>query len=1078
MSVRVDQQDQTGSDTVFVRRRRVGRALGMFVVGIFGVILIALFVLWLARKPIANNVIAKELARRGVHATYHLDRIGLRTQRISNLVIGNPARPDLTAKSAQVEMRILLNGGVEVYRIVARGVRLRGRLVGGKVSWGELDRLLPKPKNVKTPFKFPDIAVDIADSTIGLATPFGPVGFAVVGQGNLTGGFKGRLAVASPRLVPGKCELIALRSEVAVSITARRPHVAGPLTAQTFTCAASHLAIAQPRLELDSDFSESFGSFDGKGRLSTPALVAGANGLANLVANVRFNGTPTNVSGGINLAAQKARLASIVADATRLKGRYSLDAAKGEIAMVADYDATRAALPAAMVASLTKPLAAAAKTPIGPISTAIGEALRRTAGGFDAKGSLRLVNFAGGGAVRIERADVAGPNGARIRVGGRDGVTYYWPTGRIRVDSLIETQGGGLPTGRIELRQPRGFGPTSGEARFAPYAAGPSRLALDPVRFAAARDGTTEVSTTALLDGPFSGGFVTGLRVPIEGRLGGPLGFSFGHSCLDTRFQSLSVGAMKLGPTRLPICPLGAAIVAQRPGEPLVLGAVAQKVQLAGKLGKGPVRITAARARMLGTDRFDASALGMRLGDPAAPVLLEAKQLDGRFGAKGLAGTFAGGGGIIGRVPLLMSEARGRWTFAKALTVDGAMTVSDRSEKTKFRPLATDNVHFVLAGDTIRTTGTLRHPASGAVVTDVTILHRLASGKGEATLEVPGIRFSQAGLQPDNLTPLTEGVIALVDGTVRGRGRIDWNGTKVTSTGDFGSEGTDLAAAFGPVTGIRGNIHFTDLLGLESAPGQTFQLASVNPGILVENGTMRFQLLAGQLVKVEQGDWPFMGGRLVLRETILNFGKPTPKRLTFAVDGLDAHILIDTFDFKEISADGIFDGVLPMIFDDNGGRIVGGRLDSRAPGGALRYNGVVNKANLGLFGGIAFNALRDLRFRNMIVRLDGDLAGEFATTLTVDEVALGNNKTQRLIRNVLKKVPFKFNVSIKGPFRALIGTAKSFKDPRTTIHDALPTPLANLPDSAVTIRMDETQKQTQTPVKDQVTVTKKPDGRR
>ena len=34
--------------------------------------------------------------------------------------------------------------------------------------------------------------------------------------------------------------------------------------------------------------------------------------------------------------------------------------------------------------------------------------------------------------MRIERADVAGPNGARIRVGGRDGVTYYWPTGRIR----------------------------------------------------------------------------------------------------------------------------------------------------------------------------------------------------------------------------------------------------------------------------------------------------------------------------------------------------------------------------------------------------------------------------------------------------------------------------------------------------------------------------------------------------------------------------------------------------------------------------------------------------------------------
>ena len=130
-----------------------------------------------------------------------------------------------------------------------------------------------------------------------------------------------------------------------------------------------------------------------------------------------------------------------------------------------------------------------------------------------------------------------------------------------------------------------------------------------------------------------------------------------------------------------------------------------------------------------------------------------------------------------------------------------------------------------------------------------------------------------------------------------------------------------------------------------------------------------------------------MGGRLILEETILNFGRPTAKRLTFQVEGLDAHTFVSALGFKEVDATGTFDGVLPMIFDESGGRIVGGRLDSRPGGGSLAYNGVVNKADLGTMGNIAFNALRDLRFNSMIIRLDGDLAGEFTTRMAEDKIA-------------------------------------------------------------------------------------------
>ena len=63
---------------------------------------------------------------------------------------------------------------------------------------------------------------------------------------------------------------------------------------------------------------------------------------------------------------------------------------------------------------------------------------------------------------------------------------------------------------------------------------------------------------------------------------------------------------------------------------------------------------------------------------------------------------------------------------------------------------------------------------------------------------------------------------------------------------------------------------------------------SINPGIIVDNGVIHYQLLPNNLVKIERGEWPFMGGRLILQETVLNFGSPSAKRLTFELQGFDA----------------------------------------------------------------------------------------------------------------------------------------------------------------------------------------------
>ncbi|MES2119182.1 MAG: YdbH domain-containing protein [Pseudomonadota bacterium] len=1063
-----------GQGTVIVRRRSWTRVLSFAALGLLLLVVVAIAIAWIERRPIANQFLNKEFKSRGVTATYRLDRVGFRTQQVSNLVIGDPRRPDLVARFAQVQMRLKWDGNFEVYRIIARGVRLRGRLANGKVSWGQVDKLLPAPSTTSKPFTLPNVAVDLADTTISLATPFGPLGAAIQGNGRLSGGFKGRIAVASPRLVPGRCEAINVRTNLAVAVVAKRPQVDGPVALDRLVCSASRFDVVGPRFDAKASFNEAFTSVDGSGRMAIQTLNAGDNGLAAFNGELTYKGSLLQVDGRVKLAAQKSRLATTFAERTRFNGEYHLGIKGGTFALNGQFAADNGKLDPSVLAGVTQPLAAAASTPIGPIAANISKAIAQTAGHFNASGRIKVVNFPGGGGARITDADVRGPGGARAHIFGGSGVTYYWPAAGLRIDGNIEMGGGGLPQGRVTLRQPHPGSPMSGVAEIAPYAAGGQRLALAPIRFGPGPGNSTAVRTVAQLDGAIPNGRVRALRLPISGRIGKGGSFAFGTSCAVVTWNQFAMSSIRFGPTRLPVCPIGSAIVSKGPGGSVRTAARINAPVLNGRLGDQPLRVAAANGEIV-AQNFVFNRFGLKLGKAEAPITFDAGLLTGAFARGGFDGRFTDGKAIIGTVPLLLTDGTGKWAYRNSrLAVDSALMVSDRSDQPRFYPLKSNDVHMTIAGDYVRANGSLFHPASGTRVTDVTIEHQLSTGSGHANLDVPSLTFGP-NLQPEELTRLTEGVIALVNGTIQGKGRIDWSaGGKVTSTGDFSTASIDLAAPFGPVEGMSGNIHFSDLLGLQTPPGQTLNIRSINPGILVENGVLRYQLLPNQLVKVERGEWPFMGGRLILHETVLNFGRPSPKRLTFEVVGFDAKQFVDSLGFAGIEITGTFDGFLPMIFDESGGRIVGGRLDSRGDGGVFRYTGTKPKA--GMIADAVFSLLTDLRYRQMVVRLDGDLSGEFASRVTIDKISLGTGGglAGGIIRGAFSKVPLRLNLNINGPFRALIQTAKAYKDPRQAIAPVVPFPIDSPSLDVILIenRKNEEQKTT-TPTND-VEVTSKP----
>jgi hypothetical protein len=177
-------------ETLVVHRGpRWGRIAAFAGAGLLLLFAIAIAIIWIERRPIATHYLKSEFEKRGVTARYHLDRVGFRTQEVHDLVIGDSKYPDLIAQHAIIQVRLKWDGNFEIYRVYARGVRLRGKLIHGKVSWGQIDKMLPPPSN--KPFQLPNFVLDVADSSIALATPFGPVGVALEGSGRLSGGFKG-----------------------------------------------------------------------------------------------------------------------------------------------------------------------------------------------------------------------------------------------------------------------------------------------------------------------------------------------------------------------------------------------------------------------------------------------------------------------------------------------------------------------------------------------------------------------------------------------------------------------------------------------------------------------------------------------------------------------------------------------------------------------------------------------------------------------------------------------------------------------------------------------------------------------
>ena len=501
-------------------------------------------------------------------------------------------------------------------------------------------------------------------------------------------------------------------------------------------------------------------------------------------------------------------------------------------------------------------------------------------------------------------------------------------------DANFLIAGGGLPRARLAFDSGSLAAGLSGRLDMASYEAGAARLNIPSLRFSAARGGGTNIDGRIMLTGPLPDGQITGLQIPVSGRIGSRGDFALFRQCVPIQFASLRLSNLTAGPTRTSLCPQERNMISGS-GSNVNIAARSDGLNLKGAVGGTPLSVAAGGFSISLSKGLQARNVAVRLGEGEEQTIMNMAMLSAAFG-RTITGQISGAEGQIANVPLLMEQIEGDWRYIDgAFIADAAMRVRDAAAEERFRPLVSKDIVLKFADGEVTANGNLQEPTTATNVASVDINHKLSNATGQAFLNVAGINFNDR-FQPELLTPLTLGVVANLQGAIEGSGQINWDDSDdgIKSKGSFRSNGLNLAAAFGPVTGLSGEINFSDLLELTTNPGQVVKMAEVNPGVAVFNGNLNYRLLPDFKMQIEGGEWPFAGGKLLLEPTILDLSEEAERRLVFSVEGVDAAQFLTQFDFENMTATGIFDGKLPMVFDQDGGRITGGYLVAREGGGS------------------------------------------------------------------------------------------------------------------------------------------------
>ncbi|MEX0342726.1 MAG: exoprotein, partial [Erythrobacter sp.] len=540
---------------------------------------------WITREDIVDDIIRDRLEANGIPASYTIERVGGRTQILTNVVLGDPAAPDFTAERVIVELRHRF-GVPEIGGVTLAAPRLYGEYADGDLSFGSLDGLIFGPS--EEPSGLPNMNLAVRDGRALLETDYGPVGLKLVGSGLLSHGWEGRLAAVAPTLSLPECSAGRTSLYGRVTTTSGEPQFSGPVRLADLTCENQRLSLTDYAMDITVAADARLDNPSIEGRIEGGDTRYAENSASAVLGTIRAQMRDRLATARFSFAARGVETPQALAAVMTMEGQLRANDGFARVQLDGNLEGNGLRLGRDFVAGVEQLARTGEGTFVAPLTRKLAGALQAETRGSALDADVRLRLEPNGFSLIAPRAELRGGSGARLISLSRVEIAARGDE-MPRIAGNIATGGAGMPriSGRMERSE-------SGGAVFRlameRYEAGSSALTVPQIVIAQGPSGTLGFSGRVLASGPLPGGSAVNLLLPVEGRYGdGRL--ALWRECTSLRFDRLQFADLALEKRGLTLCPAAGRPILTNGPAGMRIAAGAPSLDLEGHLGETPIRL-------------------------------------------------------------------------------------------------------------------------------------------------------------------------------------------------------------------------------------------------------------------------------------------------------------------------------------------------------------------------------------------------------------------------------------------------------------------------------------------------------